>query len=87
MNEIAIILSEFKGFSRCIDAFVERIQTSSFRSGDVYEDILNLCDKAKPAIEEIFPSTHQVVSKLLLNVFHCRLQVNFYLYYLYIYPI
>ena len=30
-RDIAIILSEFKGFSRCIDAFVESIQSSSFR--------------------------------------------------------
>lgn len=74
MHEIAVILSEFKGFSRCVDAFVERIQAAGPRTENVFDDILKLCEKAKPVIEEIFPSAQFVVSKLLLNVFHGKLQ-------------
>ncbi|KAL3122895.1 hypothetical protein niasHT_010295 [Heterodera trifolii] len=74
MREIAMILSEFKGFSRCVDAFVERIQSVGPRSPNVFEDIQNLCDRAKPIIMEIFSSSQFVVSKLLLNVFHGKLQ-------------
>ncbi|KAI1714258.1 exocyst complex component sec10 domain-containing protein [Ditylenchus destructor] len=74
LREIANILSEFKGFSQCIDAFVERVQNSAFRSGNVFEDILTLCQKANPMIEEIFPNPNQVTAKLILNVFHGKLQ-------------
>lgn len=76
MKEIATILSEFKGFSRCVDAFVERIQGAGPRTDDAFNDILKLCEKTKPLIEEIFPSSQFVfvVSKLLLNVFHGKLQ-------------
>lgn len=76
MKEIAKILSEFKGYSQCLDAFVERLQTGSFRSGNVFEDILNLCEKANPLLEEIFPNPQQVMAKLVLNVYHGKLQVN-----------
>ena len=75
LREIANILSEFKGFSQCIDAFVERVQNSAFRSGNVFDDILTLCQKASPMVEEIFPNPSQVMAKLILNVFHGKLQV------------
>ena len=74
LREIATILSEFKGFSQCLDAFVERIQEGSFRSGNVYDDILTLCEKASPMMEEIFPNPAQVMAKLILNMFHGKLQ-------------
>ncbi|KAL7071210.1 hypothetical protein ACQ4LE_009488 [Meloidogyne hapla] len=74
MREIAVILSEFKGFSRCVDGFVERIQSTAPRSENVFADIFKLCEKAKPVIEEVFPRTQFVISKLLLNVFHGKLQ-------------
>ncbi|CAK5089453.1 unnamed protein product [Meloidogyne enterolobii] len=74
MREIAVILSEFKGFSRCVDGFVERIQSTAPRSENVFTDIFKLCEKAKPIIEEVFPRTQFVISKLLLNVFHGKLQ-------------
>lgn len=76
MKEIAKILSEFKGYTHCLDAFVERLQTGAFRSGNVFEDILNLCEKANPLLEEIFPNPQQVMAKLVLNVFHGKLQVK-----------
>ncbi|KAE9550703.1 hypothetical protein FO519_006086 [Halicephalobus sp. NKZ332] len=67
MREIAVILSEFKRFSECLDAFVERVQSGAFRSGNVFDDILTLCEKTQPMVEEIFPKPEQVMSKLILN--------------------
>uniref|UniRef100_A0A7E4UZB6 Exocyst complex component 5 n=1 Tax=Panagrellus redivivus TaxID=6233 RepID=A0A7E4UZB6_PANRE len=74
MREIALILSEFKRFSECLDAFIERVQNGAFRSGSVFDDILMLCEKTQPMIEEIFPKPQQVMGKLVLNVFHGKLQ-------------
>ena len=75
LREIASILSEFKGFYQCVDAFVERVQNSAFRSGNVFDDILALCERTSPMVEEIFPSPQQVMSKLLLNVFHGKVAI------------
>uniref|UniRef100_A0AC34PUP0 Exocyst complex component 5 n=1 Tax=Panagrolaimus sp. JU765 TaxID=591449 RepID=A0AC34PUP0_9BILA len=74
MREIAVILSEFKRYPECLDAFVERVQSGAFRSGNVFDDILMLCQKDEPMIEEIFPKPEPVMSKLILNVFHGKLQ-------------
>lgn len=76
MREIAVILSEFKRYSECLDAFVERVQSGAFRSGNVFDDILTLCEKTQPMIEEIFLKPEQVMNKLILNVFHGKLQVS-----------
>jgi hypothetical protein len=54
---------------------VERIQGAGPRTENVFDDIQKLCERAKPVIEEIFPSSQFIVSKLLLNVFHGKLQV------------
>uniref|UniRef100_A0A914YTC5 Exocyst complex component 5 n=1 Tax=Panagrolaimus superbus TaxID=310955 RepID=A0A914YTC5_9BILA len=73
MHEIATILSEFRRYSKCLEAFVERVQSGAFRSGIVFDDILLLCEKTKPMIEEIFPKPQQVMGKLILNLFHGKL--------------
>lgn len=67
----------FIGFSQCLDAFVERAQNGAFRSGNVFEDILSLCEKTNPILKEVFPNPNQVMDKLILNVFHGKLQVWF----------
>ncbi|MFH4979284.1 hypothetical protein AB6A40_005993 [Gnathostoma spinigerum] len=74
MKEITAILCEFKGYSQCLDAFVERLQINAFRGSDVFEDIRCLCEKTNPQIVEIFPNPQQVMSKLVLNLFHGKLQ-------------
>ncbi|VDK52641.1 unnamed protein product [Anisakis simplex] len=74
MKRIANILSEFKGYSQCLDAFVEHMQINAFRGVDIFDDMLTLCQKTQPMLEEIFPNPEQVMSKLVLNFFHGKLQ-------------
>ncbi|KAI6216978.1 Exocyst complex component 5 [Aphelenchoides fujianensis] len=74
LHEIARILADFKCFTRCVDSFVERAQAGAFRSGNVFEDIQHVCEKTKPLIDEIFPNPHQVMNKLILNVFYGKLR-------------
>ncbi|CAD5227094.1 unnamed protein product [Bursaphelenchus xylophilus] len=73
LREIATVLSEFKCFSRCVDAFVERAQQGAFHSDNVFDDIQHVCDKTKPLIDEIFPDPNAVMNKLILNLFHGKL--------------
>ncbi|VDN23321.1 unnamed protein product [Gongylonema pulchrum] len=74
MREIAAILADFKGYSQCLDAFVEHMQINAFRGDNVFDDILSLCQKTQPMLREIFPNPDQVMSKLVLNLFHGKLQ-------------
>uniref|UniRef100_A0A0R3S5Q2 Exocyst complex component 5 n=1 Tax=Elaeophora elaphi TaxID=1147741 RepID=A0A0R3S5Q2_9BILA len=74
MHEIAAILADFKGYSQCLDAFVEHMQINAFRSDNIFNDILSLCQKTQPMLKEIFPNPDQVMSKLILNLFHGKLQ-------------
>ncbi|VDM41052.1 unnamed protein product [Toxocara canis] len=74
MKRIAAILSEFKGYSQCLDAFVEHMQINAFRGANVFDDMLTLCQKTQPMLNEIFPNPDQVMSKLVLNFFHGKLQ-------------
>ncbi|CAG9539040.1 unnamed protein product [Cercopithifilaria johnstoni] len=74
MHEIAVILADFKGYSQCLDAFIEHMQINAFRGDNIFDDILSLCQKAQPMLKEIFPNPDQVKSKLILNLLHGKLQ-------------
>lgn len=76
LREIAKILNEFKGYARCLNNFIERVQTGAFRSGNVFDDILQMCEKNHSICEEIFPNPSQAMSKLVLNVFDSKLKVR-----------
>lgn len=52
------------------------MQINAFRGDNVFDDILLLCQKTQPMLKEIFPNPDQVMSKLILNLFHGKLQVN-----------
>uniref|UniRef100_A0A914W432 Exocyst complex component 5 n=1 Tax=Plectus sambesii TaxID=2011161 RepID=A0A914W432_9BILA len=74
MKQIATILSNFKGYSQCLDAYIEHIQVGAFRSADIFGDTLSLCRKTYPMLDQIFPTPEQVMAKLALNIFHGKLQ-------------
>lgn len=76
LHDIAAILAEFKCFGRCVDAFIERAQQGAFHSDNVFADIEHVCEKTQPLIREIFPDPPQVMSKLILNLFHGKLHVS-----------
>ncbi|VDM52299.1 unnamed protein product [Angiostrongylus costaricensis] len=79
MAEVAKILSEFKGYSHCVDRYVEYIQ-SLFRTGsdDVYAEALQLVRNHKSKIETIFPSPTAVIQKLILSLYTGRLKEHIY---------
>lgn len=72
MSEVAKILSEFKGYSGCVDRYVEYLCQSIHPRGDggeILADCLQLCRTQQPRISAIFPSPHTVMQKLVLNLF------------------
>lgn len=74
MKEIASILSHFKGYSQCIDAFIEQSQMGAFIGVNIFVDIVPLCAKSQVIIEEVFINPEQVMAKFVLNIFHGKLQ-------------
>lgn len=74
MKEIAKILSHFKGYSQCMDAFIENFQSSYFSSKSIFNEIVPLCLKSQVIVNEVFINPEQVMSKFVLNIFYGKLQ-------------
>lgn len=77
MAEVAKILSEFKGYSGCVDRYVDFLCQSIHPRGDggeILADCLQLCRTQQPRISAIFPSPHTVMQKLVLNIFTGRMK-------------
>ncbi|KAJ9578780.1 hypothetical protein L9F63_004988 [Diploptera punctata] len=74
MKEIASILSHFKGYPQCIDAFIEQSQMGAFTGKDIFRDVIPLCEKNFTIMTEVFSNPDQVMAKFVLNIYHLKLQ-------------
>ncbi|XP_026314909.1 exocyst complex component 5 [Hyposmocoma kahamanoa] len=74
MKEIASIMTNFKGYSQCVDAFIETSQMNTLLGKDIFSAVLPLCKKNYTVISNVFPNPDQVMSKFVLNIFHLKLQ-------------
>ncbi len=78
MKDLALILSGFKGYNACVDAFIgQQVQAKrqpSQRNKDIFKETVPLCESSWKVIEQVFPNPHQVMAKLVLNVYHSRLK-------------
>ncbi|XP_012254830.1 exocyst complex component 5 [Athalia rosae] len=74
MRELASMLSHFKGYSQCVDAFIEHSQMGSFGGKDVFQDVIPMCTKNFKLMQQVFTNPNQVMAKFVLNIYHLRLQ-------------
>ena len=74
MKELAKILSHFKGYSQCIDAFIENAQSCYFGTRSIFIEIVPLCQKSQAVVNEVFTTPEQVMSKFVLNIYYGKLQ-------------
>lgn len=80
MKEIATIMSNFKGYNQCIDAFIEHslmgviVGSSPLDHKEGYSDILPLCTKIQAIAKDVFKNPDEVMSKLLLNIYTGKLK-------------
>lgn len=74
MKEIASIMSHFKGYSQCIDAFIEQSQSGIYLTPSLFHDIIPICLKSQLLVEEVFSNPDQVMSKFVLNIYHGKIQ-------------
>jgi len=77
MKDLASILSGFKSYNACVDAFIEQqveLNTKSHKSGNLFKETVPLCENSWKVIEAVFPNPQQVMAKLVLNIYHSRLK-------------
>lgn len=73
MKEIATILSQFKGYSQCVDAYIEQSQMTTYGGKDIFVGILPMCKHHHSIIKQVFSSPDQVMSKFILNIYQLKL--------------
>ncbi|KAJ8941941.1 hypothetical protein NQ318_013274 [Aromia moschata] len=73
MKEIAAVLSQFKGYSQCIDAYIDQSQAGCLLSKDVFGHLLPLCKYNYELIEKVFSNPEQVMAKFVLNIYQLKI--------------
>lgn len=73
MNQIALILSQFKGYSQCIDAYIEQSQMTPYGGKDIFVGIIPMCRHHHTIIKKVFASPDQVMAKFILNIYQLKL--------------
>ncbi|XP_050301731.1 exocyst complex component 5 isoform X2 [Anthonomus grandis grandis] len=73
MKAIANVLSQFKGYSQCVDAYIDQSQASCVLSKDVFSHLVPLCKHNYDIIKEVFRNPDQVMAKFVLNLYQLKL--------------
>lgn len=74
MKRIAFLLFNFKGYTQCMDVFIEQSHMGIFLCDNIFNDIVQLSTKNYRIIKEVFPNPEQVMSKFILNVFQDKIR-------------
>ncbi|KAH1007040.1 hypothetical protein HUJ04_004322 [Dendroctonus ponderosae] len=73
MKAIANVLSQFKGYSQCVDAYIDQSQMGCLLSKDIFANLLPLCKHNYEIIKEVFNNPEQVMAKFVLNLYQLKL--------------
>ncbi|XP_055376751.1 exocyst complex component 5 [Condylostylus longicornis] len=73
MKKIAIILLNFKGYSQCINAYIEQSQMTQYGGKDIFFGIVPMCEEHNEIIKKVFLSPDQVMAKFILNIYQLKL--------------
>ncbi|XP_030759414.1 exocyst complex component 5 [Sitophilus oryzae] len=73
MRTIANVLSQFKGYSQCVDAYIDQSQTGCLLGKDVFANLVLLCKHNYDIIREVFNNSEQVMAKFVLNLYQLKL--------------
>ncbi|KAJ8308969.1 hypothetical protein KUTeg_013843 [Tegillarca granosa] len=74
MKKVALVLSNFKGYGTCIEAFIEESQKGAFFKADPFDDVVPLCTKTSDVINSVFSSPDTVMSRFVQNLYNGRIQ-------------
>lgn len=73
MKTIVKVMSQFRGYTQCIDAFIEQSQQDIFPDENLFTIIVPICEKSFNQISEVFQNSEQVKSKFLLNMYDLKI--------------
>ncbi|XP_066143418.1 exocyst complex component 5 [Euwallacea fornicatus] len=73
MKAIANIMSQFKGYSQCVDAYIDQSQMGCLLSKDVFAHLGPLCKHNYEIIKDVFNNPEQVMAKFVLNLYQLKL--------------
>ncbi|EDV53911.1 exocyst complex component 5 [Drosophila erecta] len=73
MKTLAQILSQFKGYTQCVDAYIEQSQMQPYSGKDIFIGIVPLCKHHYEIIQKVFANPQQVMSKFILNIYQLKL--------------
>lgn len=73
MRNLAAILSQFKGYSQCIDAYIEQSQMTPYGGKDVFIGIIPMCTHHYAIIKQVFAEPDKVMDKFILNIYQLKL--------------
>ncbi|KAK3093226.1 hypothetical protein FSP39_012945, partial [Pinctada imbricata] len=74
MKRVASVLSNFKGYGQCIEAFIEESQKGVYMKPDPFDDVLPLCERTSALINNVFSNPDAVMVKFVQNVYNGKLQ-------------
>ncbi|KAL1514248.1 hypothetical protein ABEB36_003535 [Hypothenemus hampei] len=73
MKAIANVLFQFKGYSQCVDAYIDQSQVGCLLSKDIFGYLVPLCKHNYEIIKEVFNNPQQVMAKFVLNLYQLKL--------------
>ncbi|XP_071478533.1 exocyst complex component 5-like [Diadema antillarum] len=76
MKELASILIHFKGYNRCVDAFIEESQMNCYIMQDVCSELLPLCKTVNTLVHDVFSSPESVMGRFVVNLYEDKLQTH-----------
>lgn len=76
MKRVAFVLSNFKGYGECIDAFIEESQKGAFQKLDPFDDVVALCTRTSDLISTVFSSPDTVMAKFVQTIYNTKLQTH-----------
>lgn len=78
MKEIASIMSNFKGYNQCIEAFIEQSlmgeMIGALDNRDGFSNVLPLCERIQVIARDVFKNPEDVMSKFLVNIYVGKLK-------------
>lgn len=74
MKNIAEILSKFKGYSQCINVYIEQSQMTTYGEKGIFVGIIPMCRHHYTIIKKVFSNPEAVMAKFILNIYHLKIK-------------
>lgn len=74
MKATADILSQFKGYSQCINAYIEQSQMTTYGEKGIFIGIIPMCRHHYAIIKKVFSNPDDVMAKFILNIYHLKIK-------------